>query len=123
MGKAVRQAHVYASVDPISTMYNSLRVYIKEACRVDKSIPPILRPLDRKMQNIDDYGMIDVNAFMTDMSGMLRHRFILRLREGLSGSYVHVHLVGGRGGAGKASTHTLFGGSLPNQIRMNETRA
>jgi hypothetical protein len=45
-------------------------VYIKEARRADRSIPPILCPLDKKMQNINDYDMIDVNDFMPDMSGM-----------------------------------------------------
>jgi len=83
-GHVLRQAHVYTSVDPLRTLDNSLRVYVREDRRADKSIPPILRPLDMKMHNVDDYGTIDVNDFMTGMSGMQRHRFILQLRQGLS---------------------------------------
>ena len=83
-GQAVRQAQVYTSVAPLRTLDNSWRVYIREARGADKSTPPILRPLDRKMQNIDVYDTIDVNDFMEDMSGMLRYKFILQLRQGLS---------------------------------------
>jgi hypothetical protein len=68
---------------------NSLRVYVKEARRADNWIPPILRPLDEKMQSADEYAMIDVNEFMTDISGMHRHRFIFQLQQGL---HVHVFL-------------------------------
>ena len=120
-GQAVRTAELYTSVALVRTLDNSLRVYIKEARRADKSIPHILRPLDRKMQNIDDYEMIDVNDFMSDMTGMQSHRFILQLQQGLS---ISIFLyTWAWGGAGQASTHTLFGVSLPNQRRMSETRA
>ena len=120
-GQAVRTAQVRTSAAPVRTLENSLRVYIKEARRADRSIPPILRPLDKKMQNINDYDMIDVNDFMPDMTGMQRHRFILQLQQGLS---VSIFLyTWAWGGAGQASTHTLFGVFLLNQRRMSETRA
>ena len=120
-GQAVRTAQVRTSAAPVRTLENSLRVYIKEARRADRSIPPILHPLDKKMQSMDDYDMIDVNDFMPDMTGMQRHRFIIQLQQGLS---VSIFLyTWAWGGAGQASTHTLFGVSLPNQRRMSETRA
>jgi hypothetical protein len=83
-GQAVRTEQVRTSVAPVRTLNNSLRVYIKEAWRADSSIPSILHPLDKKMQNMDDYDMIDVNDFMPDMTGMQRHRFIIQLQQGLS---------------------------------------
>ena len=66
----MRTAQVRTSVALVRTLNNSLLVYIKEARRADRSIPPILHPLYKKMQNMDDYDMIDVNGFMPDMIGM-----------------------------------------------------
>ncbi len=67
-GQLVRQAQVHTSVAHIRTLENSLRVYVMEARRADKSLPLILRPLEKKMQKFDEYAMIDVNDFMPDMS-------------------------------------------------------
>ena len=83
-GRLVRQAHVHTSVGPIKTLDNSLVAYVKEARSVDKSITSILRHLDKKIQNSDEYAMIDLIEIMMDISGMHRHRFILQLQQGLS---------------------------------------
>ena len=118
-GQVARQAHVYTSVNPLRNLENLLRVYIKEARKVCKSIPPILRPLKRKMQNIDDYDMIDVNDCMEDMSMKQRHGFILQLRQGLSVPKFLYTSVWGE--VRYTSTRTMFGGTLSHQ--MFETRA
>ena len=76
-------------------------MYIKEARRADRSIPPILCPLDKKMQNINDYDMIDVNDYMPDMTGIQRHRFILQLQQVRPFRFhilIHLGLGGSRAG-------------------------
>jgi hypothetical protein len=98
----VRTAQVRTSVAPVRTLNNSLRVYIKEARRADRSIPPILHPLDKKIQNMGEYDMIDVNDFMPDMTGMQRHRCIIQLQQGLS---VSIFLYTWAWGGGEQGRH------------------
>jgi len=74
--QVVKLAHVYMSVAPMRTLHHLVRVYVKEARSADTLITLILRPLEKKMQNVDDYATIDVDDLMPDMSTMQRHRFI-----------------------------------------------
>jgi hypothetical protein len=77
--KVLLKAH-WSAREPIALCthehcsYQNARHFIASLCerrsagrRVD---PPILRPLDRKMYNVDEYAMINVDDFMPDMSGM-----------------------------------------------------
>jgi len=79
-----RQSQVHKSTAPMRTSDSALRVYLREPRRADKSIPPILQSLDKKVQDVDEYVMIDVNDYMSDLSRMQRHRYILQLQQGLS---------------------------------------
>jgi hypothetical protein len=50
------------------TSENALKVFLREPRRADKGIPPILQPLDIKLQDVNEYVMIDVTDYMSDMS-------------------------------------------------------
>ena len=111
-GQSTRQTVLHTSETPTRTSTNALLVYVKEPRRVDKPIPPVLMPLNAKIVEISEYEKIDINDFMTDMSQNQRHRFILKLNEGLSVPIFSYYLS--KGGARQSLTHMLSGGSLFN---------
>jgi hypothetical protein len=83
-GQVIRQVAVHLNVTPMRTAQNALHVYIKEKRRADRAIPLVLQAIDKKVQDVANYIMIDVNEFMGNFSTMQRHKFILQLQQGLS---------------------------------------
>jgi len=83
-GQSTRQTVLHTSETPSRTSTNALLVYIQEPCNARKLIPSVLHSLNAKMVESSEYEKIDVSDFMTDMSQNHRHRFTLKLHEGLS---------------------------------------
>jgi len=84
IGQVERQAQVNRNPSLVRSSTNALKVYVKESRRADKVIPEVLRAVDRDVQNVEEYDMIDVNDYVKDVSRMQRHRYLLQLQQGLS---------------------------------------
>ena len=54
------------------------------AVTADKVILEVFRAVDRDVQNVEEYDMIDLNDYVKDLSRMQRHRYLLQLQQGLS---------------------------------------
>ncbi len=78
------------------TTDNALKFYVREARRADKDIPPVLRRLNTRLENVIEYEVIDVNDCMDDMSRSQRHRYLLQMEHG---SAIPIFITRGRGAA------------------------
>ena len=106
-GQAQRSTQAQQSAAPLRNTDNSLHVYVKEPRRADKTIPPHLRPLNKRLESALEYEMIDVNDYMEDMSRMQRHRYILQMQQGLSFPIFHYTWTWGGSRAG-VNPHVIW---------------
>ena len=83
-GQSVRQAEVHQSTAPARTPESALHLFIKKPRRTDKIIPSILRPLNDRLEEAEEYEMIDVDDFMIDMTNNQRHQYLLKMRGGMT---------------------------------------
>ncbi len=84
-GQSIRQTALRESVTPLRTVDNALKLYVREARKANKDIPPVLRRLNTRLENAIEYDIIDVNDYMDDMSRSQRlHRYLLQMEQGLS---------------------------------------
>jgi hypothetical protein len=74
-------------------------------------------PLNAKIVESSEHEMIDVNDFMTDMSQNQRHRFILKVNEGLSVPIFSYYWSRGGSMAG-INPHVIW--RIPLQLNKNE---
>ena len=75
---------------PLRTAKNALNLYLKDPRMANKPIPLVLKPLNTKLQSALEYEMIDANDYMEDMSRIQRHRYLLKLQQGI---YVCSHIA------------------------------
>ena len=68
--QTARQARANSSITPLRTIENALHVHVREPRRADKAAPPDLQPLDNKMQTVNEFDIVDVNDYMSNMSGI-----------------------------------------------------
>ena len=79
-----RQTNSHKSSAPACIPETTLHVYVKNPRRADMFILAILRPLNTRLQQFEEYEMIIINDFMIGMSNSQRYHFLLKVQEGLS---------------------------------------
>jgi hypothetical protein len=79
-GQSVRQTTLHMNSAPASTLASSLHLCITKPRRANLSIPSIiLRPLNRRLEDSEEYETIDVNDFMADITNNQRRRYLLNM--------------------------------------------
>jgi hypothetical protein len=84
VGQSVRHTPLHMNPAPARTLASSLHVCITEPRRANLAIPSILRPLNRRLEESEEYETIDANDFMTDMTNNQRRRYLLNMHGGMS---------------------------------------